>query len=78
MSKRTIKTLNFFDDYLLLNQKSVVLDIGANIGNVTNLIHEKYNFKYDKKNTEKIRSSSTIHKNFVRSFGLLFKNKKII
>ncbi len=39
---------------------------------------EKYNFKYDKKNTEKIRLSSTIHKNFVRSFGLLFKNKKII
>ena len=39
---------------------------------------EKYNFKYDKKNTEKIRSSSTIHKNFVRSFGLLFKNNKII
>ena len=39
---------------------------------------EKYYFQYDKKNTEKIRSSSTIHKNFVRSFGLLFKNKRAI
>ena len=43
MNRGGIKTLNFFDDYLLLNQKSVVLDIGANIGDVTNLIHDKYN-----------------------------------
>ena len=43
MNKDSIKTLKFFDDYLLLNDKSVVLDIGANIGDVTNLIHDKYN-----------------------------------
>ena len=43
MNTIDIKTLNFFDEYLLLNKKSVVLDIGANIGDVTNLIHNKYN-----------------------------------
>ena len=37
-----IKKLNFFDNFSNLNEKSTVLDIGANIGDITNTIFEKY------------------------------------
>ena len=37
-----IKTLDFLDNFLILNEKSTVLDIGANIGDITNRIFEKY------------------------------------
>ncbi len=37
-----IKKLNFLDNFSILNEKSTVLDIGANIGDITNIIFEKY------------------------------------
>ena len=37
-----IRKLSFFDNSIALNQKSVVLDIGANIGDVTKIIFDKY------------------------------------
>ena len=35
---------------------------------------EKFDFKYQEEETKAIRASSTINKNFIRNYGLLFKN----
>ena len=43
MIKNNINKLSFFNNYKLLNKESIVLDIGANIGEVTNYISKKYN-----------------------------------
>lgn len=38
---------------------------------------KKFNFEFDYEITKKIRSSSSIKKNFIKDFGLFFKNNKI-
>ena len=43
MNKNNINKLSFFNNYKLLNKESIVLDIGANIGEVTDYISKKYN-----------------------------------
>ena len=35
---------------------------------------KKFDFEFEEEKTESIRKSSTINKNFVREYGLLFKN----
>ena len=35
---------------------------------------KKFDFKFEEEKTKSIRQSSTINKNFVREYGLLFKN----
>ncbi len=43
MNKQQIKKLDFFENYENLNQNSVVLDFGANIGDVSDIIFKKFN-----------------------------------
>ena len=43
MNKNNINKLSFFNNYKFLNKESIVLDIGANIGEVTDYISKKYN-----------------------------------
>ena len=42
MKNIDIKTTDFFDNFDKLNENSVVLDFGANIGDVTSTIYNKY------------------------------------
>lgn len=42
MNDSEIKKLNFFDNYNKLNKDSVILDFGANIGEVSDHIYNKY------------------------------------
>ena len=42
MNQNSINKLNFFDNYESLNTESIVLDIGANTGEVTDYIFRKY------------------------------------
>ena len=42
MNNSEIKKLNFFDNYNKLNKDSVILDFGANIGEVSDHIYNKY------------------------------------
>ncbi len=42
MNQNSINKLSFFDNYELLNTESIVLDIGANTGEVTDYIFRKY------------------------------------
>ena len=40
MNKEQVKKLDFLENYKNLNQNSIVLDLGANIGDVSDLILE--------------------------------------
>lgn len=42
MNKNCIKKLDFFNEYYELNSNSIVLDFGANIGDVSDMIFKKY------------------------------------
>ncbi len=42
MKDSNIKKLNFFDNYFDLNENSIVLDFGANIGDVSEYVYNKY------------------------------------
>ena len=42
MENKDIKKINFFEIYTYLDHNSVVIDLGANIGDVTNFIYNKY------------------------------------
>ena len=42
MEDNNIKKLNFFDNYFYLNENSIVLDFGANIGDVSEYVYNKY------------------------------------
>ena len=43
MNKEQVKKLDFLENYKNLNQNSIVLDLGANIGDVSDLIFRRYN-----------------------------------
>ena len=42
MEDSNIKKLNFFDNYFDLDENSIVLDFGANIGDVSEYVYNKY------------------------------------
>ena len=42
MENKDIKKINFFENYSYLDHNSIVIDLGANIGDVTNFIYNKY------------------------------------
>ena len=42
MENKDIKKINFFENYSYLDHNSVVIDLWANIGDVTNFIYNKY------------------------------------
>ena len=42
MKKNNIKKLDFFEAYSELNSNSIVLDIGANVGDVSDIIFNRY------------------------------------
>ena len=39
---------------------------------------KKHNFKFQVEETKAIRASSTINKNFIKNYGLLFKNNLFV
>ena len=43
MNKEQVKKLDFLENYKNLNQNSIVLDLGANIGDVSDFIFRRYN-----------------------------------